>query len=705
VFSYLLKPAADSQGGDMIFISLMGTQALAVLNPLLALVEQGQKPDKVYILPTKLTRDRADILKHYLVQEIFSEQDIRIVPVSNTLESSEYGPAAQHAVCDILSEDSKDITFNIAGGMNFQIAACVQSLSPRRCLFVYPEFDKVSAIIVEHEEIVSSDSLPLPKPVDVFALQGIRVEKLETKSSDHRFLEKFLQQNRISLPGDALKNVAVRNDQSGRRVDFDLVWNSGNHLHFLKSFKAKNEAKTKEDHLKDIRAIITVATNRELFSELYDRKIGVLTDHTLFDERIQKEGGNKVRSFFLNHSSFTGFLTLELNRFMNPVQVPEKNMSDIEIDSFDTGKNKPGNDVLILSLGTDIDPSLIALWSHQPKHACFVYTAGNDVVEDFKTNMKTHKKILPVETVSFYPVSVSGAEILDIEIPGEHTALVNITPGTKGHTTFLALWAVKNGGRIFSLNNAAKTFQQIPEGDSGVQRKPGILDYLKIKGFRVQNHGGAKKGLKKHWGQYERILEFLRMMDRERVPVSNFYQKPVILKKSGAKSVCNFKKEKVTISQPGKSNMTFSVRQNEWFESLTAYVVLQCGAKDVRIRFRSAWSEPVEEHLIKKYKNGKDYTPPFMSDVDVIATLDNTYYVISCKATKEHNADEFTAEANAFASLFGRFAVPMLCYLKYDGQPYNSSNGVYIFGYKTLCDTQQMKALLAKALADRSRTS
>jgi hypothetical protein len=688
----------------MNYISLIGTQSMGVLNPLLALVEQDRKPDKIYLLPTRMTRGKADTMKQFLVLELFSEQQIQIVPISNTLAPDDNGPAAQQAVGDILSRDAEGPIFNIAGGMNFQIAACVQSISPKRCTFIYPELAKVSVILVENDEIVSSESLPLPSPVDVFALQGIQVEKLKSKSADHIFLEQFFKNNRFDLPADALKNVIIRNVQSGHEVNFDLVWNSGNHLNFLKGVTAGNKARSPKEYLKVVRAINTVATNREFFSELYDRKIGVLTDHALINERIQKESENKVTAFFLNRKSSPWMLKMALNDFFNDLPVSEKKVSEIEIDSVETGNKKSGNDLLVISLGTNIVPSLIALWSHNPKHVCFAYTPGNDLIDNFKKNIIAQKKILPVETVSFYPVSVTGTEILDIEISEDHEALVNITPGTKGHNTFLTLWAMKHGGRIFSLNNAAKTYQQIPEGASGVQKIPTIIPYLKLRGIRVKNYGADKGLIKQQEVQHERILDFLKMMDREGVPVTNFYQKTVTLKKAGAKSVYYHKKQEVRLSQSGKSNMTFSVRLNEWFEALTAYVLVKCGIRDVQVRFRSAWSKPVEEHLVEKFKTEKNFVPPFMSDVDVIATLDNNYYVISCKATKKHNADDFTAEASAFARLFGRFAIPMLCYLKYDGQPYNTYNGVYIFGYKTLCDTDKMKALLGTALADRRNT-
>lgn len=47
----------------MNYVSLVGTQVMAVLNPLLALTVKKKKPQKVWLLHTFKTKDHAETIK------------------------------------------------------------------------------------------------------------------------------------------------------------------------------------------------------------------------------------------------------------------------------------------------------------------------------------------------------------------------------------------------------------------------------------------------------------------------------------------------------------------------------------------------------------------------------------------------------------------------------------------------------------------
>ncbi|QTA81759.1 restriction endonuclease domain-containing protein [Desulfonema limicola] len=680
----------------MKYISLMGTQVMAVLNPLLTLMEKGKTPEKIYILATEKTKNRAEIVRDFMVSQNFPQNCFEIIPVSDSLKDSDYGEAPQYALSRLVSED---MIFNLAGGLNFQIAACLQVIAPKKCLFLYPESSGIHAFDIENNEILSSEIWSLPEPVDVLNLQGIQYE-IE-KAKDHDFLKKIFKMCDFPIPSQAQKHVRIYNDVLNKDVVFDLVWNSGNDLKFLKIIHFDhNYQKSSEFCLREARSVITLARNRELFGELYHRNVAVITNYDLVDERIQEEGGGKVRSFFYDEDKGVfadALLKSKLTFFLNQ---PKYKPSKQKETAYDTGNSKPGNSMLYVSLGTNVMVSLIALWSHSPCDVCFIYTPGVPEIENFKASFIEERKELPAKTLSFYPAGIEGTETLDMTVPDKNRAVVNISPGTKGHTAFLTFWALKHGLPIYSINNTTGKYEQIPEGISGDKKIPTPIEYLKLTGVNVKQFGEGKKNIKKHSSRHETILNFIKMMISENKPVSDFYQNKIVLENAGTGSEL-LKGDKVKIWQEGKKDLIFSVKNDEWFEALTGYVMLLCGADDVQVRFRSSWSEETEKKLKQKPKIN-----PFMTDIDVIARFGTAYYIISCKISNKKNLKpgDATAEANAFASLFGRFAVPLVCFLKYDGEPYKTNNGVYIFGHKTLCDTTALKELLDRALNEKRKT-
>lgn len=679
----------------MDYISLTGTQIVAVLNPFLALIEQGHPLEKVYLLATRRTRVRAKKIRDYMVSNQVAPKDIVILPVSDRLVADDYGPPVQEVITKI---ESTDRAFNLAGGANFQIVACVQAISANRCLYLYPESSQIHAILMERFNVLSRDSLPLPKPVDVLSLQGIQAEEIEKKISKSSFFQTMIRRCHIDLPEGTMRNVRITSPSLNKPVVFDLVWNIGNELKFLKSIAVDGTSR-KQDYFKnEARLILGMATGKDFFSELFHRTIGVLTNNEQVDARLKEEGSGKIESFFMSIKSRNYFAEKALKKFMEPTEATQRADKNYPIERIVTGNIKKGNTLLITALGNEILTTLIALRSHNPDNVCFIYTPGVRQIQALKKNIVKEKKMFPVQKIHFYPAGVDGASIMNIDFPDYESVMVNITPGTKGHAAFLTLWALKHGYPVFSLKTSPPVYEQIPFGDQGNQKLPDILLYSKLKGARVQSSGLPLEAVRKSHKQHESILSFLRLMDQENVPVSEFYFRKIELKNAQAKSE-PLNKNTVRISLPGKRPIVFSTKNDEWFEALTGYVMILCAATDLRIRFRTAWPEPIQKQLLSN-PNFKNQI--HLSDVDVIATIDNTYYVISCKISDKKNVGQNTLEAIAFASLFGRFAIPMMCFLKYQGEPYNSNNGVYIFGYKTLCDTNRMTALLQRAKAERS---
>lgn len=149
----------------------------------------------------------------------------------------------------------------------------------------------------------------------------------------------------------------------------------------------------------------------------------------------------------------------------------------------------------------------------------------------------------------------------------------------------------------------------------------------------------------------------------------------------------------------GNGAIQWSLKNGKWFEDLVGYVLSDLNADDVNTGTSIAWSEAMETSLLNRHG-----MLTAMNEIDVVARFGINYYVVSCKATAKEAVNELTTEVMAMASLFGRFTVPMLCFLRYYGKPYNH-NGVYIFGCKTLCDKEKMKELLQSSLNEKRTTS
>jgi hypothetical protein len=275
---------------------------------------------------------------------------------------------------------------------------------------------------------------------------------------------------------------------------------------------------------------------------------------------------------------------------------------------------------------------------------------------------------------------------------------VNITPGTKSHTAFLTIWAQKHGLPVYSMNNRSGNYEEIPSGNSGVLTAPPPVTYLQLKGETVKSYGESKDGVLQKQDQHQALLTLFRRMNEKNISFNNFPRRHISLNDIGSEVLAD---EKLRIWQKERKDIVFTTTGGEWFESLIGFVMAQCGARDVQVRLRTRWSPETEKKLMEKYNK-----PVHRTDIDVIAGTETLYYIISCKATakNENLVGDITTEADAFASVFGRFAVPLVCFLKYDGNPTNETNNVYVFGYKTFCDKQRMKDLLKKAVNERRKT-
>ncbi len=256
-----------------VFVSLVGTQVMAVLNPMLSLGDD--LPRRIVLLATKRTNDRAMTIHQYLANHK-PDLDLKIVPVSSSLKRDDFGPPVSTAVLNLVVSSSADpgsMLFNLAGGMNFQVAGCVNVVHDERVRFVYPESDGVHILSVRKSEVEDS-IFPLPDPLDVLRLQNIPFEPCEGRPYPSEILSQ-LNQTSIKIGG----------------VSFDAMVNNGNELRFVKLITADHD---EAECLILTRAVISLAFDRERFGELFHRKLAIVSDIDRVLERVDTEGGGKV---------------------------------------------------------------------------------------------------------------------------------------------------------------------------------------------------------------------------------------------------------------------------------------------------------------------------------------------------------------------------------------------------------------------------
>jgi hypothetical protein len=677
----------------VIYISLVGTQIMAVLNPLLSLAENGIGPDRLGLLTTGFTYPVATAIKSFLIEKgMFSDENIHIIPISNTLVPNEKGHLPIHEVIREIATHSEDFSFNMAGGMNFQIAAAVNVIETEKCLYLYPEQRGVHAIRIKTGgTVVDHRCYPLPAAEHVLELQGIPYE-IE-RGQDNPFTIEVFKECGIELP--PLRRVRIGNTTN---LSFDCVWNNGNELKFLKTiYRSPGDGKKAEDYLDEARAVIGLSTGRDALRELYHRTIAVLTNHPLVAERIGAEGRGKIDVLFVRpgNAMAVAMAGFEIKRILN-IPAPYTSRA-VEIDQYTCSAAETSVPVLLLSLGRDILPTLIALWSHKPERVCFVYTPEDPTVVRYRDALLKDKSVLPAGRVSFYPVSIAGSEIMSVPVPEKGPVIVNISPGTKGHTAFLALWAKMHQAGLYSLVSDVRQACPISMGDCHPLSGPEPAELLRLTGFRVDlSHTTGKERLRKEAETYEGILEFIEMAGSQSADLSNFSYNELRLPNAYFSRIAT---ETGRIDFTTKSKQVqWSLRQGEWFERLMGYVLIKSGADEVQCRIRTQWSEETAKHLTGKYQQGV-----FMSDIDVVGRFGSDYYVISCKTTKKQQVRKLVGEVQAVASLFGRFAVPLLCFLQFGGEAY-TVEGVYVFGHRTFANPDSMKSLLMRAIADRQKT-
>ena len=684
----------------MRFVSIVGTQVMAVLNPLLALKNANYKIEGIDLFTTsnKKSTSHAATIKNFLLgKSLFKPVQVNVIEISDSLEADVNG---RHPVQKELQKlvQNGEIAFNLAGGLNFQIAACVYELPQENCLYLYPDALSVHALRLDGGNVTFDDLLPLPDPEDVLRLQGIDFNDAKGYKTSP-FLLYALKKTEVTLPVKNIRPVCIN-----KAIFFDHFWNDGNELRFLKVIHVPKEGSKKADHyLTEGRKVIALATTREAFGELYHRRIAILTNNPTVAERLREEGGGKINVIEQTHDK-TGRdkeLKKGIKIFFESVPLTAINEEETHFINV-KGPETEAKSTLYMPLGRNLMPTLIALWTHRPYEAYLLFTPNDPEIQKIKTGLISNMQIIPAKKLCFIPISIEGSEILTLPKIQQDSAQieVNVSPGTKGHTAFLSFWSKLHGIDMYSLETKSQILQGITNNKRRSLQGPSPLEYLRLSGKVIKATGTEPKTLLSRSKTYDGVNAFIQEMAAEKGNINDFPAKNIDLKQTNYK-LLEHQRGQITREQGKRKSIQWHLDEGKWFENFVGYCLLKCGADDVQVRIRTAREPESEKYLQGKYPGEKI----FLSDIDVVARFAANYYVISCKATKMQATNITADEIAAMATLWGRFAIPLVAFLKYGDEPFQAYNGVFVFGYKTFTDYEALKNLLQKAIKQKQKTA
>lgn len=680
----------------VVFISLTGTQPLALLNPLRAIIEQHQAPDYIYLLATPHVIEKFPHMFQSMktAPDLSSSQQTICTTSQHLKPDTEGNPPPHSLLTEILDRHKEDvIVFNMTSGLKFQIISCIQAMGNRDTLQVYAEKGGIHVFQMSKGLLVDHKVVPLPKPMNILNLQGIPyVRSNRGMNAFTRSVNQLSNQlNKFSIP--TWSNIEIAG------ILFNLVWNDGNTLSFITRVSSQEEA----------RNLIAVASNRHQFFELYHRNIFAFSDDTMVTERLTKDDSSHKLSvrFYENQEQLNALLArllpdrLAPESVMLPLSPHEEENSSINIHPH--GKIRK-NTVLITLLAPNEVPTMLAVFSHRPEKAILFYTANNQKVCQIKDHILKNMNQLPVQELQFVPISFMAKEILNLPPFPEMNAEVNVGPGHKVAGFFLAMWAAANNGKLFSINNNTDQIEQIPDGDSLPCQgaRPELI--LKLSGSpdNVVSCGVKENELLKKQDIYQAVLSFIDLIKDNPEAMKNFPNNPIQLqpKAEYSVSVSSKKQETATIEMSGKKT-NFKITGGQWFEELVGYQFLQAGAETVSVRVRVGWGDESQRILEKRH----DHQVSHRNDIDVIARFKGKYFMISCKSGEKGGVGNECELTDFHAKTVAHFGVPMVCFLKHSGAPsQNSKTGVFVFGYQTLLKPDLIRELCEKAYSARQTT-
>ncbi|MCM0755104.1 hypothetical protein M7784_07560 [Desulfovibrio aminophilus] len=684
------------------FISFVGTQAAAVLNPILALLEAGERPSEIHLLATGHTRQLSERIRYFLENVTHYEPtEIHLATASETAYSAPDDQQAQQLHPSGEAASTGRRAFNLAGGMNFQICEYLARLDLRTSVFLIPlEGEVLRMELSVGAGLTRRERLPIPvlPPADLLKLHNLPWTAI--KRNDAPAIPLSIFPRAIPMPHHALKDVDVGG------LIFDLIWNRGdNSLAFMKFLPP---CARQGEGLNAERNILDWAANRERSGDFYNRSVFVLTFDHLTRERLDSESRGKIISFLLtakDRYSVRKELVEWLKKAFAPVRACEPIPGRTAVEPLD------GGPTLITSMGKDPAATLLAIASHGPRSLVLCHTPQDSLVAENCSRLESFADDLGIKELRLFPVSFSAEEILDLPAPHERVE-VNITPGSKAQGAMLTLWARCHGFPVYSIDMGRSAITPIgPNAPSNIELK-GLdpLFLIRANGHELKDQGEDASIIRAWKDQHESLL---RILSSAAETDGGLKRLAVFLNTVGALGRDHplpeqeeLGKIRMRALEPGKCILNLAgstadavvipCKGGIWFERIVGYAMLSAGADHVRVRTRTGWSEATRAHLAEKHGSAGH-----KSDIDVVACWRGRFYLVSCKAGAVKAVNQVCMESSSMAKLVSRFTIPMACFLLKDEA--SPCQGVMTFGWRELLSPDRLSLLLRNA-AQAKRT-
>ena len=706
------------------YISIAGTQISAIFNPY-SILKQKLAFDGIPLINVVLMGTEKTVVYAERLKKIFEMQDssvnVKIEKISSNDRHNGTHPAAHEVLRSYLDQP---FIFNLSGGMNFQIALCVLEAirSNATGFYVYPETHRCYITKLENGVFIEAfepNTFIQPASLDISLIldsHDIAFQCMGDAANAADDILNGIKRSSIAIPPDALKNVQIEN------VVFDYIWNNRNTLVFVCS----HIGVPKENAVQTAREIGNAAQERKIIKNLFHRRFFVMTDNKLQAERMRtyrkiddvvfvphnkgKPVGHQLDSVAERIEKMfvsTPFSTLPLS--------PEPKDPNEYLESYILTEGKL-NSVLAVALGTEILPTLIAIYSlrGQVDDLIIGYTPGNEKIEIYKKAMVRYGSLFKgVKRLSFYPISLAGDEFLALPVNPKRELITVISPGTKSQGSYLTFTAVLRRGIVYSIDAVRQELRCLSgNGDHLPLSGPSPMDLLELRGENLDHeHNENQTTLHQDKELFESTISLIRqIVAAEGCSLKPFFSEVRFEDEYPIKTYSQVRRDgkmyaSIT-SEPGRKHI-WQLTGGEWFERLIGYVMMQSGACDVQVRIRGKWSTSTQRSLEKWLKTSDVY----MKDIDVLIRQRGRYYAISCKATakatpkSDPTIEHVCNQAKAFAHALGRYCIPLVCFLKFGDDPDRPpvvENDVPVFGYNTFTDHEKVGQLFNWAAERRS---
>ena len=655
-----------------VFVSIVGTQIMGTLHPRRVFLRTCPG-GKSILLATDGTRELALRLKAWAQEN--DGCDVDILPIPMTAGTKDGAAAVAVRLAEETQAAGGRLFFNLDGGLNYLVADCVMALGACRPVFMQSSemrtlaFDTEAGLV---KRLPDADTLSVQ---DILALQGVSWSRAGSSSP----LVQWCSQHGVTLPEGCETNVVIDG------VTFELAWNPGsNRISFLKDLRFLPADSS--ERLSRERALIHWAVDRKRSAQMYDRRVYAVVHDEKTEHRLRSESCGKIEAFddrgeLGEHTPLRRKLTKIFERkavFMEASETlrPPKQKA---LPPLEDG-------TLIVSVGTNIVPTLVAMRSHKARHAVLCCTRE---LEERAVRIQSAADFFGLESVRIVQTTVEGNYLENLlPAPAEGAEVcINITPGTKGQGAMLAWWGCRHGCSVWSIDNRQGLCVPLfaPHGERPVRAVPCDMETR----FRIE---GVLLRETKELSQEDRLL-YRTMLAFMRAALDEGGDDGVMKKAVSAGGMSlEPGKDKVWTLNGNGTEYRFSTEGGEWLEKLAAAALEEAGFSNVRHRIRFSWPEEMEKN-IRRAKHLSPDDDVFSQDLDVAASRNNDIVVMSCKANPFSSVKEAAAEVASTGERLGRFALRMLLYFS-EKDSFMGERNVMVLGWRHLCRREELLKII-----------